>query len=189
MRSSARPETSDSFVIVGRVRRAHGIRGQVVVEPITDDPDEVFAPGRRVFAGTSSGDVSPDRRELHVEHTSPFKGGMIVTFAELRDRTSAELCRNRYLLLPEGEISPPAEGEVWVHELRDMAVLLVSTESASPQPFGEVVEIYELPHGLALDIRRDDGKPNVMLLYTQSVLSVDRAARVITVQVPEGLLE
>ena len=188
MRSSARPETSDSFVIVGRVRRAHGIRGQVVVEPITDDPDEVFAPGRRVFAGTRSGEVSPDRRELHVEHTSPFKGGMIVTFAELRDRTSAELWRNRYLLLPEGEVTPPAEGQVWVHELRGMRVL-ESNESATPLPFGEVVELYELPHGLALDIRRDNGKPNVMLLYAQSVMSIDREARTITVQIPEGLLE
>lgn len=188
MRSSARPETSDSFVIVGRVRRAHGIRGQLVVEPITDDPDEVFAPGRRLFAGTSSGDVSPDRRELHVEHTSPFKGGMIVTFAELRDRTTAELWRDRFLLLPEDEVAPPTAGQVWIHELRGMRVLEWN-ESASPRPFGEVVELYELPHGLALDIRRDDGKPNVIVLYAQSVLSVDREGRVITVQIPEGLLE
>jgi 16S rRNA processing protein RimM len=188
MPSSARPETSDSFVIVGRVRRAHGIRGQVVVEPITDEPDEVFAPGRRVFAGTPEGDVFPDRRELHVEHTSPFKGGMIVTFAELRDRTSAELWRDRYLLLPEGEVTPLGEGEVWVHELRGMRVLEAS-EGAPARPFGEVVELYELPHGLALDIRRDNGKPNVMLLYGQSVLSVDREGREITVHIPEGLLE
>ncbi|MGH7671150.1 MAG: hypothetical protein ACRENQ_16830, partial [Gemmatimonadaceae bacterium] len=45
------------FLIVGRVRKAHGIRGELVVEPITDAPDAIFAPGRRVFAGTPSGDV------------------------------------------------------------------------------------------------------------------------------------
>ena len=66
------------LIIVGRVRKAHGIRGDLVVEPITDEPDAVFAPGRRVIAGTASGDPAKDRRELHVTAASPFKGGLIV---------------------------------------------------------------------------------------------------------------
>ena len=47
--------TTPAFIIVGRVRKAHGIRGEVVVEPITDAPDAIFASGPRVFAGTASG--------------------------------------------------------------------------------------------------------------------------------------
>ncbi|HEY9230418.1 MAG TPA: hypothetical protein VIP11_27445, partial [Gemmatimonadaceae bacterium] len=88
------------LIIVGRVRKAHGIRGDLVVEPITDEPDAVFAPGRRVFAGTASGDPAKDGRELHVTSSSPFKGGFIVHFEEIADRSVAETWRDRFLLLP-----------------------------------------------------------------------------------------
>ncbi|HEX4470148.1 MAG TPA: hypothetical protein VH080_11465, partial [Gemmatimonadaceae bacterium] len=80
MSAPARPEDHEEFIIVGRVRKAHGIRGELVVEPITDAPDMIFAPGRRVLAGTARGDLAPGARELHVEKTSPFKEGLIVSF-------------------------------------------------------------------------------------------------------------
>ena len=79
------------LIIVGRVRKAHGIRGELVVEPITDEPDAVFASGRRVIAGTASGDPAKDRRELRIVASSPFKGGFIVHFEGIPDRTAAEL--------------------------------------------------------------------------------------------------
>jgi ribosomal 30S subunit maturation factor RimM len=63
---------SAEFYLVGRVRRAHGIRGELVIETLTDAPDAIFASGRRVLAGTRAGDVTPDRQELHVLRSSPF---------------------------------------------------------------------------------------------------------------------
>ena len=172
------------FVIVGRVRKAHGIRGELVVEPITDTPERIFAPGQRVFAGTVRGDLAPDRRELHVDRATPFKEGLIVAFREIGDRTAAEQWRNRFFLVPSDEVPALDEGEVYVHELVGMRVLL---ESGSE--LGEIAEVYELPQGLAIDVRRGDGKGTVLLLYEQSVLSVDRDARTLTVTVPEGLLD
>ena len=44
------------YALVGLVRKAQGIRGEVIVEPLTDKPDVIFASGSRVFAGTSDGD-------------------------------------------------------------------------------------------------------------------------------------
>ena len=46
--------------MVGRVRRAHGIRGEIVVELMTDAPDAIFAAGARVFQGTAAGDLWHD---------------------------------------------------------------------------------------------------------------------------------
>jgi 16S rRNA processing protein RimM len=172
------------LVIVGRVRKAHGIRGELIVEPMTDAPDAVFAPGRRVFAGTVHGDRAADGRELHVERTSRFKGGLIVAFREIVDRTTAELWRSRYFLVPRSELAPLDEDEVYVHELLGMAVRLDSGEE-----IGEVVDVYDLPQGLALDIRRTGRSNTVVLLYEQSVVAVDRDARVVTVTVPEGLVD
>ena len=123
-----------AYIIVGRVRKAHGIRGEVVVEPITDAPDAIFASGRRVFAGTASGDLAPNGTELHVESSRPFNEGFLVAFAEVPDRTVAETWRGRYLLLPSDELPPPSDDEVYVHELPGMRVELES---------GELVEAVE----------------------------------------------
>jgi 16S rRNA processing protein RimM len=175
--------SSDEFFIVGRARKAHGIRGELAVEVITDAPDAVFASGARVFAGTTTGDLAPDRRELHIAHAAPFKGGFIVGFREITDRTEAERWRDRYFLVPAAEL-PPLEGdEVYVHELIGMRVDL-----ASGVQLGTVTDVYELPQGLTLDVQRENG--TVLLPFNdQVVTAVDRDARVITVNPPEGLLD
>ena len=172
------------FFIVGRARKAHGLRGELAVEVITDAPDAIFASGARLFAGTTTGDLAPDRAELHVVQATPFKGGMIVSFREITDRTEAERWRDRYFLVPSTELPPPEDDEVYVHELRDMHVVLTSGEAV-----GTVTEVYELPQGLTLDVRREGGS-TVMLPYNDRfVTAVDREERVITVDLPEGMLD
>ena len=179
--------TSPEFIIVGRVRKAHGIRGEVVVEPITDAPDAIFASGRRVFAGTAGGDLAPGRVELHVGASRPFNDGFLVAFSEIPDRNVAETWRGRYLLLPADELPPPGDEEIYVHELPGMRVML-----ASGEPVGTVEETYQLPQGLAIDVRREPPREHetVLMLYDErTITSVDRHARVIVVTPPEGLLE
>lgn len=180
-----------AFIIVGRVRKAHGIRGEVVVELITDAPDAIFASGRRVFAGTATGEIAPNRLELHIRTARPFNEGLLVRFDEIPDRNAAETWRGRYLLLPERELPAPDEAEVYVHDLIGMKVVLAGGESV-----GTVEEIYELPQGLAIDVRRAEprekggGSDTVMIPYDdRTIASVDKEARVIVVTPPEGLLE
>jgi 16S rRNA processing protein RimM len=170
------------LVIIGRIRKAHGIRGDLVVEPITDEPDAIFAAGRRVFAGTAAGDRAKDGLELHIESAQPFKGGYIVHFAEITDRTVADTWRERYLLLPSDELEPLGEDEVYVHELPGMRVVLENGDTV-----GEVDCTYELPQGLTLDVKREKG--SVLIPYDRIVTSIDRVLRTITIDPPEGLLE
>jgi 16S rRNA processing protein RimM len=172
------------LIIVGRVRKAHGIRGDVVVEPLTDEPDAVFAPGRRVFAGTASGDAAKDGRELHLSASSPFKGGFIVHFDEITDREIADQWRDRFLLLPADELAPLAADQVYVHELPGMRVELESGEVV-----GTVAVTYDLPQGLTLDVRRDTGAGSVLIPYDRVVTHLDRDARVIRIAPPDGLLD
>ena len=179
--------TTPTYLIVGRVRKAHGIRGEVVVEAITDAPDAIFAPGRRVFAGTATGDISTSGQELHIRSVRPFNEGMLVGFDEVPERNAAELWRGRYLLLPAEEVPAPADDEVYLHDLVGMRVDLATGEVV-----GVVEELYELPQGLALDVRRAeprDGETVLLLYDDNTVASVDKDARVIVVTPPEGLLE
>jgi 16S rRNA processing protein RimM len=176
--------TQPEYAIIGRVRNAHGIRGEVVVEPITDAPDAVFASGRRVFAGTVAGDLAPGAPTLTVRRARPFKGGWIVAFDEIADRTAAELWRERYILARLAELPPPAEDEVYYHELIGMRV-----ERPGGETIGDVEGLYELPQGLMLEVR-PPGKATVILPYRpEVVLAVDLGKRVITAEPPEGLLE
>jgi len=176
--------TSPELIIVGRVRKAHGIRGDLVVEPITDEPDAIFAPGRRVFAGTASGTPLKGPRELHVTSSDPFKGGYIVHFAEIADRTAADTWRDRFLLMPADELEPLGDDEVYVHELPGMRVELVSGEVV-----GSVKTVYELPQGLTLDVGKEGTGKSVLIPYDRVVTRVDREARVIEIDPPVGLLD
>jgi 16S rRNA processing protein RimM len=179
--------TTPAFIIVGRVRKAHGIRGEVVVETITDAPDAVFASGRRVFAGTADGDLAPNRTELHITTSRSFNEGLLVGFSELPDRNAAEIWRGRYLLLPAAELPQPEENEIYLHDLVGMRV-----ELTGGQPVGTVEEIYELPQGIALDVRLAPPREHetAILNYDdRTIASVDKAERIIVVTPPEGLLE
>ncbi len=177
--------TAPEYLIVGRVRKAHGIHGEVVVEPITDAPDAIFAPGRRLLAGTVAGDLVPAtaQRDLHVAAVRPMGEGLLVRFDEIPDRMAAELWRGRYLLVPGEEVPPPDEHEVYLHDLLGMAVVL-----ETGQPVGTVQDVFELPQGLAIDVARERG--TVMVPFDERVVAgVDRAARVIVIHPPAGLLD
>ena len=175
---------ASELIAVGRVRRAHGVRGELVVEVLTDAPGAVFAPGRRVFAGTERGGRAPGGAELHVVRSSRFKDGLIVSFRELTDRNAAEVWRDRLLVVPADELEPPAEHEIYIHDLVGMRVLLQNGEEV-----GLVSEVFELPQGLVLDVRRNSGGTVMIPFHASAVAFVDRHERAIHVDPPAGLLD
>jgi 16S rRNA processing protein RimM len=182
---------ASEYAIVGLIRKAQGIRGEVVVEPLTDKPDVIFASGSRVFAGTPTGDLAvvkdvrgaEETPTLTVSGSKPFKKGLIVKFEELGDRDSAELWRGRYLLAPFSEIPPLQEDEVYLHDLVGMGVV-----SVGGQPLGTVTTFYELPQGLVLDVKTDRG--SVLVPYRpEVVVRTDLSARNIVINDKLGLMD
>ena len=174
---------ASEYAIVGRVRKAHGVRGELVVEPYTSAPEVMFASGALVVAGTVDGDVASGAPRLSVRRSSPFKGGLIVAFAEITDRNAAELWRDRYLLVPADQLTPPADDEVYQHQLIGMRV-----ERVDGRVLGTVAALYELPQGLMLEV--GEGRESVLVPYrTEVVRRVDTDERVIVIDPPDGLLE
>lgn len=179
------------YAIVGLIRKAQGIRGEVVVEPLTNKPDVVFASGSRVFAGTATGDLAvvrdvrggEERPTLTVAGSKPFKKGLIVQFEELKDRDSADLWRGRYLLAPFSELPPLEEDEVYLHDLVGMKVV-----SAQGEQIGTVTTFYELPQGIMLDIETSRG--SVVIPYRPEIIvQTDIAARTIVIDDKLGFLD
>jgi 16S rRNA processing protein RimM len=180
------------YAIVGLIRKAQGIRGEVVIEPLTDKPDVVFASGSRVFAGTASGDLAivrdvkgaEETPTLTIAESKPFKKGFIVRFEELQDRDSAELWRGRYLLAPFTELPPLQEDEVYLHDLIGMSVV-----SATGERFGTVTTFYELPQGIMLDVNTARSG-SVMIPYRPEIIvRTDIGARTIVVNDTLGLFD
>ena len=176
--------TAPEYAIVGRVRRAHGIRGELVVEPVTDAPDAIFASGRRVFLGRADGILPDEARTLQVARARDFKEGLLVMFEGLADRNEAERLRDRTLLIPVEELPEPDEDEVYFHDLIGMTARLEDGTVV-----GEVVTLWELPQALTLEIRRPKGDTVLVPWLPQMVSEVDTEARLVTLTPPEGLLE
>lgn len=177
------PRSEGALVIVGRVRKPQGLHGELLVETVTDEPDAVFAAGRRVLLGTAEGDADSGAPALTVKRARPFKTGYIVGFAGIEDRTAAEQWRGRYLLVPVEELPGLSEGEVYRHDLLGMEV-----RDDEAGEIGTVAEVYDFPHGLMLEVV--DGKRSVLVPYRpEMVRTVDREARLISVTLPPGMLE
>ncbi len=167
-----------ALAIVGLVRNAQGIRGEVVIEPLTDAPDAVFASGRRVFVGDA-----PAQRQLMVAAARPFKGGLMVKFDGIADRNAADLLRGLYVFSPFDELDPPGEDEVYLHELIGMKV-----ELDTGVRMGEVTAYYELPQGLTLDVKTEKG--SVLVPYRSEVVErIDSDARIVFVRNDVGMFD
>jgi 16S rRNA processing protein RimM len=179
------------YALVGLVRKAQGIRGEVIVEPLTDKPDVIFASGSRVFAGTADGDPAIARDvkgaeevpTLTVSDSRPFKQGWIVRFEEIADRDSADLWRGRYLLARFSELPPPEQDEVYLHDLIGM-----KAESTTGEPIGTVKTFYELPQGIILDL--DTPKGSILVPYRpEAIVRTDVGARTVIINEAMGFTD
>lgn len=171
------------MMIVGRVRKPQGIQGELLVQPLTDMPDVIFAPGNRVFGGTSDGDLDDSASPLTVRRARPFKGAYIIGFAEITERTAADEWRGRYLFSETASRRALADDEIYRHELLGMRVL-----DDTAGELGNVTELYDLPQGLMLEVSTRRG-PVLVPYQKEIVREVDLESKCIRIRAPEGLFE
>lgn len=164
------------------MRRAFGLKGELLVAPMTNEPDAVFASGRRLLTDGAPAAAAPGGA-CTVERSRPFKDGWLVKVAGVDDKTAADAWRGVTLSAPASELTPPEGNEVYLHELVGMLV-----RDDPHGDLGVVAGWYELPQGLVLEVRGPAWKADVPF-NEAFVTEVDRAARLIRVRLPEGMLE
>ena len=170
---------STTEVVIGRIGRPHGVKGEVSVEVRTDEPARRFADGVVLGTRTPQG-VAPSGpphcpATLTVQRTRWHQDRLLVTFAELADRTAAEVVRG-LSLVTDVDLSevPDDPEEYYDHQLVGLAA--VTTDGA---PVGEVTDVIHGAQDL-LALRTPDGR---------EVLVPFVAALVPVVDVPGGRLE
>ena len=165
-------------LVIGRIARAHGIGGEVAVEVRTDSPDLRFAPGAVLET------EPPENGPLTVERARWHSGRLLVCFAEVADRTSAEALRNTMLVADSATSPAVDEDEFWDHQLLDLPVVTVDGAA-----LGSVSDVAHTPGGDLLVVRRPDGGELLVPFVRSIVPAVDIEARRVVVDPPDGLLE
>lgn len=172
------------YLVVGHLNKPHGIRGEMLVSPLTDHPESVYAPGVVFLLGEEDADEpNPDLPPLRVVASRPFRRGLLVRFGGVDDRNQAELLRGRYLFRAIEELEPLREGEVYYHQLIGMDV--VTVEGAD---VGRVTEIYEMQPAHMLEVSGAHGQAMIPFL-AHVVVEVDIERGRVVVDPPEGLLD
>lgn len=166
-------------VLVGVVRRPHGVRGAVVVEVLSDHPGR-FAPGSVLDATASDGRA----RRVEIEAATPFAGGMRVVFAGVTSRDEAEALRGARLEVSRAEVPPPPAGAHYLFEL----VGCRAFDRAAGE-LGAVVDALEDGGGWLLVVERPGGGRLLLPYVDRFIEKVDAGAGRIDWRLPEGLIE
>ena len=175
----ARRDDLPESVTVGRVLRPHGVRGEVVVEVLSDVPDR-FARGSRM-QGIREGRPSV---ALKIAAGRAHKSGAVVRFAGCEDRDQAEELRNLWLEVPRSEVPEAEPGTYYQYELVGCRCRVGGVE------LGRVVEVVEDGGGLLLILEEEEGGRRIPVPFVREFLrEVDVAGARIELELPPGLVE
>ncbi|MFF0545252.1 ribosome maturation factor RimM [Nocardia thailandica] len=170
-------------LVVGRVAKSHGVRGELVVEVRTDAPEERFAPGATLRGRLPK---SKQTRPYTVESAREHSGRLLVFLDGIADRTAADALRGMLFVIDSADL-PPTEDpdEYYDHELEGLAVQLTDGTHV-----GEVTEVLHSAAGELLSVRAaDDGREILIPFVLAIVPTVSIADRLVVIDPPEGLLD
>ena len=170
-------------VVVGRIGKPHGVRGEVTVDVRTDEPERRFVAGAVLRAQPPRGSATA-RSAVTVARARWHQTTLLVTFEEIGDRSAAEAARGLVLhaTIPADE-SPEDPDEFYDHQLVGL-----SAYDLDGAPLGEVSG---LVHGGAQDlltIRTPDGRDTLVPFVKALVPEVDLVARRVVVADRPGLV-
>ena len=172
----------EESLVVGRILRPHGLRGELSVEVRTDDPEKRFAAGS--VLGTDPAEAGP----LTVEASRWHSGRLLVRFAGIADRTDAESLRGAWLTIDVADVPPPEDpDEFHDHQLTGLTVVTVSGDVV-----GTVTDVLHLGQTL-LAVTPAAGtsrRAEVLVPFVAAIaVEVDLAGQRLVIDPPPGLLD
>jgi 16S rRNA processing protein RimM len=168
----------DEMAVIGRIARAHGIRGQVIINPETDFPEDRFRPGAEVFVNRG-GQV----RALIVTTARLQHGRPVVGLQGVDDMNAAIALAGTELRIPVERLMPLPDGAFYRHDLIGCTV-----ETRTGERVGAVTAVEGTRSGSRLVVDSRRGELLVPLAEAICVV-IDPPARRIVIDPPEGLLE
>lgn len=165
---------TDDLIVVGKITRAHGVRGEVSVLVLSETPDR-FDVGSVLRL--------EDGRALTVERTRLDRGRLLVVFAGIPDREAAMRLGGEFLFISSTDLPELPEGSWWPHQIEGCEVL---TEEG--KPLGVVAEVVNTPAN-DIWVTRDGSSEVLIPALKDVVVSVDVPAKRIVVRDLPGLTD
>ncbi|GAA0979676.1 MULTISPECIES: ribosome maturation factor RimM [Streptomyces violaceusniger group] len=166
-------------LVVARIGRAHGIKGEVTVEVRTDEPELRLGPG--AVLATEPASAGP----LTIESGRVHSGRLLLRFEGVRDRNAAEALRNILLIAEvDPEVLPEDPEEFYDHQLIDLDVVTVDGTEV-----GRISEISHLPYQDLLVVKRPDGGEVMIPFVSEVVPEIDLEEQRAVIDPPPGLLD
>jgi len=163
-------------LVIGRIGRAHGVRGDLFVEPMTDEPDHRYADGTVLM---TSNDTT-----LTVATSKWHSGRFVVHFAGFDDRNSAETLRGLTLSIEvDPSQSPQDPDEYYDHQLIGLNVVLEDGTHV-----GTIGEVIHLPSQDLLTVLRVGEAEALIPFVTEFVPDINLATKTVVITPPPGLL-
>jgi 16S rRNA processing protein RimM len=164
-------------LVIGRIGRAHGLRGEVTVEPRTDQPESRFKVGTVLETEPSSN--GPITVETFREHNGTY----LLSFKGKLDRNSAELLRGTQLL-SDIEIPKP---DANMREFHISQIVGLQARTIDGEIVGQVVDVLDHPAHDTLVIKSSNGEILVPFV-TKHVPKVDLENKAIVISNFEGII-
>ena len=168
----------DAMAAVGRIARAHGIRGQVIVNPDTDFPDERFTPGATLFTMRGGTLETLTLTTARVQNGRP-----VIGIKGVETMNDAIALAGLELRVPIEELAELPEGTFYHHELVGCQVVTGGGETV-----GTVEKVEGTPAGSLLVVAGSKGEILIPLIMT-ICRTIDIAGKRIVIEPPDGLLE
>ncbi|MFC0845856.1 ribosome maturation factor RimM [Streptomyces noboritoensis] len=166
-------------LVVARIGRAHGIKGEVTVEVRTDEPELRLAPG--AVLATDPASTGP----LTIETGRVHSGRLLLRFEGVRDRTAAEALRNTLLIADvDPDERPEEDDEYYDHQLIDLDVVLTDGTEV-----GRITEISHLPSQDLFIVERPDGTEVMIPFVEEIVTEIDLDEQRAVIDPPPGLID
>jgi len=164
-------------VVLARIGKAHGLRGEVTVQVLTDSPDERFVPGASFM-------TDPELAGPLVLSTArDHNGVLLLSFEDTDDRTGAEELRG--IMLLGDALEDDGDEDTWYE--RDLVGLKAVTVSGDP--VGEVTALQSRPSQDLLVVRLTDGREALVPFVSAIVPEVDIKGGRVVLDPPPGLLD
>ncbi len=162
-------------IIVGRIYGVHGIKGQVKVECISDNPAR-FQKGTRLF-------LEKTQQYVTILQSEPYKGGLLLSFEELPDRNDAEKACPSYLLVDKTDLPVLPEGSYYHFQLIGMAVCQKEIL------LGKIIAIDSRGGTDYYVVEQENGKTFMIPAIKEFIHEIDVENQKMMVQLPQGLME
>lgn len=162
---------------IGRVIKSHGIKGEVVVEVTTDEPEIRYEVGE-----TLTGKQAGKEHTLTIDAARFHQGRLLIKFAEVPDRNTAESLRGTRFFAAPLDIEDDEDG-FYDHELEGLHII------NEGEDIGVVTGVMHGPAGEILEVELNTGKEVLIPFVHAIVPEVDLEAGTATITPPEGLLD